>query len=1355
MIVGSAEVVVSANTKPFVAELEGQTRTALAEVEREGKLAGERTGAAMASGVKSGSAAMAAETRAAGAAAGSGLASKLEEGSARSQAALVGVGATGKKVMGGLGLAILGAAAEGVHLAESIQTSEAAIASATGTSIAAAKKIGDALLGTAGKSEFSGAKQAEAYAQVAKQLALTQGRVLSAAQAERFMATSGELAVATNTDLTSATGALAQVMQGYHLQVGQAAHASDVLYSTSKALAIPVTSLAAVLTRLHGRLGDLAPSLTDTAALMTSFAQHGITGSRGAMIVNTALQTLIGGSKKTDAALKALGVSLFDSSGHFVGMRKVIEQLGPKLAGLNQQQRLLAAQMLFGKGAAQAMLGVIASGPSAYDKATAAVNRHGAAQSAAEKQAATLHGQIHTLTATVSDIATVIGLKVIPVVTHMAQAFLGATKYVMEHKAAAVALAAVIGGPLALAIGAFTVNKMAKMVTSVKDAGRELHAMATVAENVAKRVAASFGLQSSAAATNTEKVAAAQAGERAAVTTTATTVQAENTATSRSFTLVGTSTAATATVVEGKVAAEAGAVAAADTAMAAENTAAAASFTSMLGPIGAVAAGLAALHSLNIGGDIHSFLAKFNSQLAAAKAKLDATLTSGLTASAGVPGPPAKPVYSPTAHTGPHTTTTAVHQALTGAGLTPAQRKQFAALLAGTPTSAGSKSGRGATTTAHGFNLAQYNRVYSGHTQLPPSVVRKIAEAAGLPGLTFEQIAHGESSYEPGAIGHDPGGTLGYGLFQNTTGVNGPGFEREVRRLGGWGQMLNPVKNAEAAKWLFDRGGLSHWYGTKYLTAAGRAAASHATVPAMGGPVYVDPLARAHGVVKGRVDQGVDYGFSGPLGALGAGVIESVKTFQGFGKTIVERLTGGPHKGERVYYATETGAIVATHAGAHVKAGQQVAIGRGTGGIEFGFAGPGGLPITRYGPGQSHDVPTRGGLAMESLLHQIATGAYAHSVAGHAVNALTGPQKQLIATEKLVSGQEGAFAKWLAGQRAVESTMTAAQRQALAREVAEKHSALGIQTTAEFAALTTQTRQQKVHLTKMGDDQKVASVLLNKLVAATHTGSLKTLNATLEMAHKAGFSALVKRLGADHVSGFSALSKQLVSVHKTAMAAQTEAVEKAMAAIQKTVDAANKQIVDAGRQHHIDAIGLQAQFDTDSVNAQAQAIQDATKVTLDQQAEVGKTGADLVAAQAQTHLDVVTKQQNALISAAQLNVDRAAAGSDLAKAQAAADLAAAQSSAALSEAQAQAALDLDTAAASAADAATSAADAAGASADTSGASSTTTASSPTFNFVINGHGMTAADLFAEVGWALKTNALPIAAQPSAPVTVAA
>ncbi len=137
------------------------------------------------------------------------------------------------------------------------------------------------------------------------------------------------------------------------------------------------------------------------------------------------------------------------------------------------------------------------------------------------------------------------------------------------------------------------------------------------------------------------------------------------------------------------------------------------------------------------------------------------------------------------------------------------------------------EAGGGLSGVAGGYD-GPLNRVFPPGVTLSPQQVMALATKAGLPGRTFEQIAHGESNYQPGVISGDGG----YGLWQMTPRVWGPAAIAKMNALGGTRQMLNPWKNALMAKYLYDQaGGISPWYGTKYVTGASKGA----HVPEWGG----------------------------------------------------------------------------------------------------------------------------------------------------------------------------------------------------------------------------------------------------------------------------------------------------------------------------------------------------------------------------------------------------------------------------------------------------------------------------------------------------------------------------------------
>jgi TP901 family phage tail tape measure protein len=312
--------------------------------------------------------------------------------------------------------------------------------------------MGRGFLDRAGKWIFSGQKMADAFAPFSGQLKETECHALDVADASKVMAAASNLAEAAHESLGSSTTALSGIMQAYRLSVGQAAAASDQLFNVSKTINVPIAGVATAMERLHGRLGELAPSLSDVSGLLVDLAGHGVTGQKGVQVVNTALTTLVGNAKGTTAVLHALGVSVFDQNGKFIGLQSVISQLQPKLAGLTEQQRLFAEKALFGSAAGKLLGQVIADGVPKFQQSAAAATKAGTAQQAATLQSKTFHNELETLKATVLDLGAKFGLYLIPKLQAAGSALESGIKWMERHKAAAEALAGVIAGVLGAAV---------------------------------------------------------------------------------------------------------------------------------------------------------------------------------------------------------------------------------------------------------------------------------------------------------------------------------------------------------------------------------------------------------------------------------------------------------------------------------------------------------------------------------------------------------------------------------------------------------------------------------------------------------------------------------------------------------------------------------------------------------------------------------------------------------------------------------------------------------------------------------------------------------------------------------------
>ena len=150
--------------------------------------------------------------------------------------------------------------------------------------------------------------------------------------------------------------------------------------------------------------------------------------------------------------------------------------------------------------------------------------------------------------------------------------------------------------------------------------------------------------------------------------------------------------------------------------------------------------------------------------------------------------------------------------------------------------------------------------------------------------------------------------------------------------------------------------------------------------PAVAPGRYVNPLAGAS-VTPERIDQGVDYSGSGPLGAIGNGKITYVgASGTGWPGAFIEyRLTDGADAGKYVYYAEGISPAAGLRVGETVQAGQKIAelIAGASSGIEIGWgSGVGTQPLAQAlgewsGGDDSGSVPSAAGKDFSALIAEL------------------------------------------------------------------------------------------------------------------------------------------------------------------------------------------------------------------------------------------------------------------------------------------------------------------------------------------------------------------------------------------------
>jgi len=141
-----------------------------------------------------------------------------------------------------------------------------------------------------------------------------------------------------------------------------------------------------------------------------------------------------------------------------------------------------------------------------------------------------------------------------------------------------------------------------------------------------------------------------------------------------------------------------------------------------------------------------------------------------------------------------------------------------------------------------------------------------------------------------------------------------------------------------------------------------------------GRPYYVNPLRSISGLVPERIDEGVDFGGTGPVYALGDAVVTNAGENAGWpgGGWITYQLTDGPDQGLMVYLAEDV--TPAVQVGQHVTPSTVIAnMFNGGDGIETGWAQPTGVSAESElaeagGIGGGGPFPTKVGLNFDQLL---------------------------------------------------------------------------------------------------------------------------------------------------------------------------------------------------------------------------------------------------------------------------------------------------------------------------------------------------------------------------------------------------
>ena len=203
------------------------------------------------------------------------------------------------------------------------------------------KSMIDAARKTSESTQFSATEAAEAYFFLASAGLSAEEQINSMETVAKFaQAGNFDLALATDlvTDAQSAlglsAGTAAQKLQGMKQVAGTLIKANSIANASVQEFSTSLTNQAAVMGTQFGE------SISEILAVMSVFADQGFAkGAEAGTKYSMVLRDLTTKAITSGDAFKQSGIKVFDSNGKFVGVRKSVEQLTDRLAGMSDEAK--------------------------------------------------------------------------------------------------------------------------------------------------------------------------------------------------------------------------------------------------------------------------------------------------------------------------------------------------------------------------------------------------------------------------------------------------------------------------------------------------------------------------------------------------------------------------------------------------------------------------------------------------------------------------------------------------------------------------------------------------------------------------------------------------------------------------------------------------------------------------------------------------------------------------------------------------------------------------------------------------------------------------------------------------------
>lgn len=307
-----------------------------------------------------------------------------------------------------------------------------------------------------------GAKTSKSAAEVAQGMEELAALGFNAQQIMKAMPSVISASEASGADMAETATIMASSLNAFGLEAKDSGHVADLLAMAANKSAADISYMGDALKYAGPPANSLGVSLEDTSAAIGIMSDAGLEGSQAGTALRASFIRLAKPTKQSQKAMDAMGISLTNSKGEFVGMPKLIEQFKNGMQGMTKEQKLANVAQIVGTEAASGFLTLIDAGPSKVDKFSKSLkNSDGASKKAADRMKDNLKGSLEQLSGAFESAGIIIGnifspilRKLADTITWLVEKLNGMSKGMQITMVVLATLAAAIG-PLIFAFGAF------------------------------------------------------------------------------------------------------------------------------------------------------------------------------------------------------------------------------------------------------------------------------------------------------------------------------------------------------------------------------------------------------------------------------------------------------------------------------------------------------------------------------------------------------------------------------------------------------------------------------------------------------------------------------------------------------------------------------------------------------------------------------------------------------------------------------------------------------------------------------------------------------------------------------------